>query len=322
MNRKMFSSPTGRAQAFTLVELLVVIGIIALLISVLLPSLNKARQQANLIKCQSNLRTIGQALSIYTAERKGQLPMGMFNRDTTTPDNGQTQWNWAFELGSQLNKNMISGRYILPTTGLPGVDGLSKAFEDVDTIEGGARQFVQHYTANPRVLYTPYDWTFGSAQNPQDIFRTSLSRGRKSSDVKQSAAVFVIWDGPQATGSINDVGGLDYNSPFVAQGIDGYGIYYTGLCYDNNDANGVKVALDLPIQPTSGGDPGDSDGRAAQKQNNVDVNFYTGGGSPPWQSLRFRHLKNTTLNALCLDGHVEVRRVGTVLRRDIYTNVP
>jgi prepilin-type N-terminal cleavage/methylation domain-containing protein/prepilin-type processing-associated H-X9-DG protein len=63
-----------RKSAFTLVELLVVIGIIALLISILLPSLNKAREAAMATQCMSNMRQIGLAVSNYSSENRGFLP--------------------------------------------------------------------------------------------------------------------------------------------------------------------------------------------------------------------------------------------------------
>jgi prepilin-type N-terminal cleavage/methylation domain-containing protein/prepilin-type processing-associated H-X9-DG protein len=61
-------------RAFTLVELLVVIGIIAVLISILLPTLGKVRRQANTLQCSSNMRQVAMALIMYIHDNKGRFP--------------------------------------------------------------------------------------------------------------------------------------------------------------------------------------------------------------------------------------------------------
>jgi len=68
------SRRSARRGGFTLVELLVVIGIIALLISILLPSLSKAKEQAKRLACANNLRQFGNAVQMYAGESQGLLP--------------------------------------------------------------------------------------------------------------------------------------------------------------------------------------------------------------------------------------------------------
>jgi prepilin-type processing-associated H-X9-DG protein len=90
-----------RPVAFTLVELLVVIGIIAVLIGVLLPALNKAREQSNTVKCMSNLRQIGIAIHAYAGNNKDYIVPGWIGNPNT---NGMGLENYATLL--------VAGKYV------------------------------------------------------------------------------------------------------------------------------------------------------------------------------------------------------------------
>ena len=88
------SKPSRRGStAFTLVELLVVIGIIALLLAILLPTIGKARDAAKKVKCAANLRSLGQCMILFARDHHDRLPYAQI-----TPYSGQSGWrtDWMY----------------------------------------------------------------------------------------------------------------------------------------------------------------------------------------------------------------------------------
>jgi prepilin-type N-terminal cleavage/methylation domain-containing protein/prepilin-type processing-associated H-X9-DG protein len=107
--------PGSAHRGFSLIELLVVIGIISLLISILLPALSKARKQATKTRCASNLRQLGIASMLYATDFKGWLfpvaapsPTDPQNRPTTLGTNVRPDQRWPAVMAKNLGAASIA----------------------------------------------------------------------------------------------------------------------------------------------------------------------------------------------------------------------
>jgi prepilin-type N-terminal cleavage/methylation domain-containing protein/prepilin-type processing-associated H-X9-DG protein len=166
---------TGQIRGFTLVELLVVIGIIALLISILLPTLAKARESATTVKSLSNLRQIATGLELYRNEFRGVYPVAAWPKVT-----GERRMRWADFIFPMIKNTEV---FMSPALDDTERDRMKKPFAhttdpdgavNANTIYFGGYGYNWQYLGNGRhdvTASSPYNRPFYAS--PKDIRKSS-----------------------------------------------------------------------------------------------------------------------------------------------------
>jgi len=288
-------------RAFTLVELLVVIGIIAALIAILLPVLSGVQSRARDLKCKSNLRSICQALIGYASENKGSMPYAFYwNRGdpvsfSEAPDNAGSSGDpqnthpfisWPSVVGKYMGKRLAGDN---DDTNFPPVLRCPEA-----------QQLASHpvsYVMNLVVAVHPaqdvgVELRYGSRPNAQ------TAPAKVNRLTKDTA---LVWDTPvKASWGENIIGfliGFDIDDErFITPDRPSQRFLF---------ANDPYGQFDPPIPGGVGY------GNNKKIKLNVGSNGYKnidGGDIIRWPyqgNLRFRHNKDTQCNVAFSDGHVD-----------------
>lgn len=285
MFRRRMPEPRTPRRAFTLVELLVVIGIIAILVAILLPALSRAKSQANSVACLANLRSIGQAIQIYVGQNKGVLPYGYWDGrgspDGVNQGSSNVSSDWALLLLSSAigkggntygtqegsDKTKIQNAFACPSASLDSTN-------PIGTID---RKL--HYSSHPRLMPNLDDYDL--SRSPPRPLLTPW----KISKIRRSSEIVLIFDGAQI---FNANAG---NAFAVGNGLDQDGLY-RGDTTQGRSWNYLltKPGLDLGVPVFT-----------------LNKDAQIGGAGVA--SIRWRHGRDDVANFVFADFHAESRRL-------------
>jgi prepilin-type processing-associated H-X9-DG protein/prepilin-type N-terminal cleavage/methylation domain-containing protein len=257
------SSGRGSKSAFSLIELLVVIGIIALLLSILLPTVSKARQEAARIQCLSNLRQMAAAAQHYAIANKTYpashysvtIASGTYNYD----------WDWCYAPGAAPTPGLLwLGEHQVPVDKCPAWDGrqftnpgaLYCGYNYNVSFVGGEPQFGDPNTSSAAIKCIPARLgtishpseaaLFGDAQNSAFWCNTYM-RSPLPSPSEQH------WFGPQTASGMTWAA---YNDGGAARNAGAQGFRHRGgtnMSFCDGHAETIKAFVAAPHMPAGVG---------------------------------------------------------------------